>query len=294
MGAAVRVDSLDHPAQARYSPDAVECTDLKLIPEDYPFGRVSVVSGEGVFRFIERVVRIVEADAIEHGIVDRVIGRAYDVPVKAGIASPKMGICFGRGDHNIIVAMYHDRGRGPIKVPGLETGVNITVGLPVIRTSVDHGSVFDIAGKGIADERSLIEALRQVAGLAPGGGSAVLGRAALRGKERRALLLETPRTGEVDVADLAERFGVSASTVWRDLQHLASTQGIRRTYGGAMLAHPVPKQSLSRRPLINGERKAAIVRVVPRLLAADDILILDDGSTVATFGCLPPSRTGAH
>ncbi|HCV76798.1 MAG TPA: 4-hydroxythreonine-4-phosphate dehydrogenase PdxA, partial [Pseudomonas sp.] len=49
---------------------------------------------------------------------------------------------------------------------GLEAGVNVTVGLPVIRTSVDHGTAFDIAGKGIADERSLIEALRQATELA--------------------------------------------------------------------------------------------------------------------------------
>jgi 4-hydroxy-L-threonine phosphate dehydrogenase PdxA len=48
---------------------------------------------------------------------------------------------------------------------GLEAGVSITVGLPVIRTSVDHGTAFDIAGKGIADEGSLIEALRQAAGV---------------------------------------------------------------------------------------------------------------------------------
>ena len=54
-----------------------------------------------------------------------------------------------------------------IKVLGLEAGVNITVGLPVIRTSVDHGTAFDIAGTGVADERSLIEALRQAAALAP-------------------------------------------------------------------------------------------------------------------------------
>jgi len=73
----------------------------------------------------------------------------------------------GRGDYDMVVAMYHDQGHGPIKVLGLEAGVNITVGLPVIRTSVDHGTAFDIAGKGIADERSLIEALRQAADLAP-------------------------------------------------------------------------------------------------------------------------------
>ncbi|WP_426446273.1 4-hydroxythreonine-4-phosphate dehydrogenase PdxA [Paenibacillus sp. S-38] len=72
-----------------------------------------------------------------------------------------------RGDFDIVVAMYHDQGHGPIKVLGLEAGVNITVGLPIIRTSVDHGTAFDIAGKGIADEMSLKEALRQAIELAP-------------------------------------------------------------------------------------------------------------------------------
>ena len=71
-----------------------------------------------------------------------------------------------RGDYDLIVAMYHDQGHGPIKVLGIEAGVNITVGLPVIRTSVDHGTAFDIAGKGVADNRSMIEALRQATQLA--------------------------------------------------------------------------------------------------------------------------------
>lgn len=66
-----------------------------------------------------------------------------------------------RGDFDIVVAMYHDQGHGPVKVLGLDAGVNITVGLPIIRTSVDHGTAFDIAGKGIADEKSLMEAIRQ-------------------------------------------------------------------------------------------------------------------------------------
>jgi 4-phospho-D-threonate 3-dehydrogenase / 4-phospho-D-erythronate 3-dehydrogenase len=72
-----------------------------------------------------------------------------------------------RGDFDIVVAMYHDQGHGPVKVLGLEAGVNITVGLPIIRTSVDHGTAFDIAGKGIADEKSLLEAIRQAIELAP-------------------------------------------------------------------------------------------------------------------------------
>jgi 4-hydroxythreonine-4-phosphate dehydrogenase len=72
----------------------------------------------------------------------------------------------GRGDFDVVVAMYHDQGHGPVKVMGLEAGVNVTVGLPVIRTSVDHGTAFDIAGKGIADERSMLEALKQAQELA--------------------------------------------------------------------------------------------------------------------------------
>lgn len=76
----------------------------------------------------------------------------------------------GRGDFDLVVAMYHDQGHGPIKVLGIEAGVNITIGLPVVRTSVDHGTAFDIAGTGVADERSLLEALRQAVDLAPKGG----------------------------------------------------------------------------------------------------------------------------
>ena len=143
--------------------------------------------------------------ATRHG-KERVIGRAHDTLVKAGIDDPRIGVCginphagenglfgrgeegekiapaveacrargwrvegplpadtlfflAGRGDYDIVVAMYHDQGHGPIKVLGLESGVNITVGLPVIRTSVDHGTAFDIAGKGIANELSLLEAI---------------------------------------------------------------------------------------------------------------------------------------
>jgi 4-hydroxythreonine-4-phosphate dehydrogenase len=72
-----------------------------------------------------------------------------------------------RGDYDLVVAMYHDQGHGPVKALGLEHGVNVTAGLPIVRTSVDHGTAFDIAGTGKADERSMIEALRQAAQLAP-------------------------------------------------------------------------------------------------------------------------------
>ncbi len=60
-----------------------------------------------------------------------------------------------RGEFDIVVAQYHDQGLIPVKYLGVDEGVNVTVGLPFIRTSVDHGTAFDIAGKGIADAGSL-------------------------------------------------------------------------------------------------------------------------------------------
>lgn len=72
-----------------------------------------------------------------------------------------------RGDFDLVVAMYHDQGHAPVKVLGIEEGVNVTVGLPVIRTSVDHGTAFDIAGTGAAGAASMMAALRQAVELAP-------------------------------------------------------------------------------------------------------------------------------
>jgi 4-hydroxythreonine-4-phosphate dehydrogenase len=58
------------------------------------------------------------------------------------------------------LAMYHDQGLAPFKFVAFNTGVNVTLGLPIIRTSVDHGTALDIAGKGVADAGSMLEALR--------------------------------------------------------------------------------------------------------------------------------------
>jgi 4-hydroxythreonine-4-phosphate dehydrogenase len=69
---------------------------------------------------------------------------------------------FGRavaGDFDVAVAMFHDQGHIAVKVLGFETGVNATIGLPVVRTSVDHGTAFDIAGTGRAGHDSLVEAV---------------------------------------------------------------------------------------------------------------------------------------
>jgi len=69
------------------------------------------------------------------------------------------------GDIDIIVCMYHDQGLIPLKMIAFEKGVNVTVGLPFIRTSPDHGTAYDIAWKGIADPSSMIEAIKLAAKL---------------------------------------------------------------------------------------------------------------------------------
>jgi 4-hydroxythreonine-4-phosphate dehydrogenase len=78
-----------------------------------------------------------------------------------------------RGEFDAVVACYHDQGLIPVKLLAFGKAVNVTIGLPVIRTSVDHGTAFDIAGQGIADPGSLIEAVCLAARLArpagPGG-----------------------------------------------------------------------------------------------------------------------------
>lgn len=68
--------------------------------------------------------------------------------------------------YDIVVVMYHDQGHIPIKLVERDDAVNVTGGLPIVRTSVDHGTAFDIAGQGIASERSMVAALRMAARLA--------------------------------------------------------------------------------------------------------------------------------
>jgi 4-hydroxythreonine-4-phosphate dehydrogenase len=64
-----------------------------------------------------------------------------------------------KGEFDIVVAMYHDQGHIPMKLMAFDTGVNVSLGMPIIRTSVDHGTAFDIAGSGKAREDSLIAAI---------------------------------------------------------------------------------------------------------------------------------------
>ena len=104
-----------------------------------------------------------EASKIEPGVK---AAQAAGINVTGPLPADTLFFLAGRGDYDLVVAMYHDQGHGPIKVLGIEAGVNITVGMPVIRTSVDHGTAFDIAGKGKADFRSMIEAIHQAAMMA--------------------------------------------------------------------------------------------------------------------------------
>jgi 4-hydroxythreonine-4-phosphate dehydrogenase len=71
-----------------------------------------------------------------------------------------------RGEFDVVIACYHDQGLIPVKLLAFGRAVNVTLGLPIIRTSVDHGTAFDIAGKGIADPSSMIEATLLAARLA--------------------------------------------------------------------------------------------------------------------------------
>jgi 4-hydroxythreonine-4-phosphate dehydrogenase len=115
----------------------------------------------------------------EHGVIgfeeDRVI-----VPAIAACRARGMQVdgpfpadtIFGRamrGEFDAVITCYHDQGLIPIKLVAFGRAVNVTLGLPIIRTSVDHGTAFDIAGRGIADPSSMIEAVRLAARLVGGG-----------------------------------------------------------------------------------------------------------------------------
>jgi len=75
-----------------------------------------------------------------------------------------------KGKFDAVIAMYHDQGLGPFKMLAFEKGVNVTLGLPFVRTSPDHGTAYDIAGKGVADPTSMKEAIKLAVNLAKGQG----------------------------------------------------------------------------------------------------------------------------
>jgi len=156
--------------------DAIERIDAALVERTIARGRALLVragmgdprigvcginphAGEGgLFGRGEEAQKIAPAVAA---------ARARGWKVDGPLPADSLFYVAARGDYDLVVAMYHDQGHGPVKALGLEHGVNVTAGLPIVRTSVDHGTAFDIAGTGRADERSMIEALKYAAALTP-------------------------------------------------------------------------------------------------------------------------------
>jgi len=114
----------------------------------------------------------------EHGVIgseeDAVLGpavtacRARGVNVTGPWPADTIFVRASRGEFDAVIACYHDQGLIPVKLLAFGRAVNVTLGLPIIRTSVDHGTAFDIAGRGRAEHASLVEAVRLAARLAAG------------------------------------------------------------------------------------------------------------------------------
>jgi len=94
--------------------------------------------------------------------------RARGVDVSGPFPADTVFVRARRGEFDVVVACYHDQGLIPVKLVAFGRAVNVTLGLPIVRTSVDHGTAFDIAGKGIADPESMIAATLLAARLARG------------------------------------------------------------------------------------------------------------------------------
>jgi len=112
----------------------------------------------------------------EHGLFggeeETVIGpaiaacRQRGVDVSGPFPADTIFVRARKGDFDVVVACYHDQGLIPVKLVAFGQAVNVTLGLPIVRTSVDHGTAFDIAGKGVADPESMIAAVLLAARLA--------------------------------------------------------------------------------------------------------------------------------
>ena len=138
------------------------------------------LTAEAIPRFTKVPPRIAVAGlnphAGEHGLFggeeDRVIApaiaacRARGVDVSGPYPADTVFVRATRGEFDVVVACYHDQGLIPAKLLAFGQAVNVTLGLPIVRTSVDHGTAFDIAGKGVADPQSMIAAVLLAARLA--------------------------------------------------------------------------------------------------------------------------------
>jgi 4-phospho-D-threonate 3-dehydrogenase / 4-phospho-D-erythronate 3-dehydrogenase len=141
--------------------DVVRLTAAELPRFGYPSPRIAVAG--------------LNPHAGEHGLLGNEEERVLAPTVKAlasggiNVAGPfpadTLFLRAMRGEFDVVIACYHDQGLIPVKMAAFGKAVNVTLGLPIIRTSVDHGTAFDIAGKGIADAGSMIEAVTLAAHL---------------------------------------------------------------------------------------------------------------------------------
>jgi 4-hydroxythreonine-4-phosphate dehydrogenase len=92
--------------------------------------------------------------------------RAKGIDVSGPFPADTLFLRARKGEFDVVIACYHDQGLIPVKLTAFGRAVNVTLGLPIVRTSVDHGTAFDIAGKGIADPESMIAAVLLAARLA--------------------------------------------------------------------------------------------------------------------------------
>jgi 4-hydroxythreonine-4-phosphate dehydrogenase len=92
--------------------------------------------------------------------------RARGVTIDGPLPGDTVFVRASRGEFDCVIACYHDQGLIPVKLLAFGTAVNVTIGLPIIRTSVDHGTAFDIAGKGVADPGSMVAAVKLAAAMA--------------------------------------------------------------------------------------------------------------------------------
>ena len=145
------IEAADYPAQIH----AIRLAQQGLEAMGVPHPRIAVAglnphAGEGG-RFGDEEIRII-SPAIK-------AMQAEGLAVSGPWPGDTVYMMARQGKFDVVVAQYHDQGLIPVKYLGLEKGVNITLGLPFIRTSPDHGTAFDIAGQGIADASSMITAL---------------------------------------------------------------------------------------------------------------------------------------
>ena len=136
-----------------------------------------ILAREGAIRLGIKNPRIAIAGLNPHAGEEGLLGREEREKIKPAIRQARLkGLNVSgpypadslfyrvnRGDFDVVLAMYHDQGLIPLKMFSLESSVNVTIGLPIIRTSPGHGTAYDLAGKGVAREKSLLEAVKVAA-----------------------------------------------------------------------------------------------------------------------------------